>query len=69
VILRDQRAILTVCTPLDDLLGVKDVTVAMPNLLGGEGVIHTFSQPLNAEEQDKLLASAGVVKEAIEALD
>ena len=69
VILRDQRAILTVCTPLDDLLGVQEVTVAMPNLLGGEGVIHTFSQPLNAEEQDKLLASAGVVKEAIEALD
>lgn len=68
VILRDQRAILTVCTPLSDLLGVKDVTVAMPNLLGGEGVIRTFPQTLNAAEEPKLRASAGVVKEAIEAL-
>lgn len=69
VILRDQRAILTVCTPLNNLLGIKDVTVSMPNLLGGEGVIRTFNQTLNVDEEEMLKASAGVVKDAIDALE
>jgi hypothetical protein len=30
VILHDQRAILTVCTPTADVVGVRDVTVALP---------------------------------------
>lgn len=69
IILRDQHAALTVCTPLPELLGVEDVTVSMPNLLGGDGVQQTLTQPLNKDEEQKLRASAQVVKEAIEALD
>lgn len=68
VILRDQRALLTVCTPLDDLLGVRNVTVAMPNLLGGAGVIRTLSQPLTPPEQEGLRHSASLVREAITSL-
>jgi L-lactate dehydrogenase len=68
VILRDQRALLTVCTPLNDLLGVQDVTVSMPNLIGGDGIIRTLSQPLSPSEEGALASSAGVVKKAIEAL-
>ncbi len=68
VILRDQRALLTVCTPLDDLLGVRNVTVAMPNLLGGAGVIRTLSQPLTPPEQEALRHSASLVREAITSL-
>jgi malate/lactate dehydrogenase len=41
----------------------------MPNVLGGEGIIKTFSLPLAEDEEEKLRASALVVKEAIEALD
>src|SRR5262249_532300 len=33
VILHDQRAILTVCTPTADVAGVRDVTVALPRLV------------------------------------
>ncbi len=47
VILEDQRAILTVCTPTPDVAGVADVTVALPRLVGGDGVLATFPQPLN----------------------
>ena len=37
VILHDQRSILTVCTPIGEILGVCDVTVSLPHLLGRRG--------------------------------
>ena len=69
VILRDERAILTVCTPVTFIAGVPDVTAALPHLVGGEGVIDTFPLPLDPEEQDLLRASALVVRQAIAELD
>ncbi|MCB0157717.1 MAG: L-lactate dehydrogenase [Caldilineaceae bacterium] len=68
-ILEDQRAILTVCTPTDDVAGVKDVTVALPRLVGGEGVLDTFLQPLDETETPLLQRSAAVVKDAIDGLE
>lgn len=68
VIVRDQRAILTVCTPLDEVVGVRDVTVAVPNLVGGQGALSTCLFPLSDEETEKLRASAQVVRDAISAL-
>jgi L-lactate dehydrogenase len=69
VVLQDQRAVLTVCTPLADVAGVHNVTVSLPHLVGGEGVLATFPPALNEQEQAALQASARVVKEAIESLD
>lgn len=69
VILHDQRAILTVCAPTDDVAGVRDVTVALPRLVGGDGVLELFPLPLDADEEAKLARSAGIVKQAIESLD
>ena len=68
-ILEDQRAILTVCTPTDDVAGVKDVTVALPRLVGGEGVLDTFLQPLDETETPLLQRSAAIVKDAIDGLE
>jgi L-lactate dehydrogenase len=68
VILHDQRAILTVCTPMQDVMGVSDVTLALPNLVGGSGVLGTFLQPLNQVEEQLLCDSAHVVKAAINSL-
>lgn len=65
VILRDQQAILTVCTPLPEVAGVPDVTVALPHLVGGDGVLATFPPPLNADEQAALVVSAQTVRAAI----
>ena len=50
-VLHDQRSILTVCAPTADVVGVKDVTVALPRLVGGAGVIETFPLPLSEAEQ------------------
>ncbi|HRW10635.1 MAG TPA: L-lactate dehydrogenase [Caldilineaceae bacterium] len=68
VVLRDQRAILTVCTPQAQVVGVRDVTVALPHLVGGIGVLATFPQPLLADEEIKLQKSAQLVKTALESL-
>ncbi len=65
VVLHDQRAILTVCSPLPDIAGVADVTVALPHLVGGEGVLDTFPLPLSSAEQAKLRDSALIVRGAI----
>ena len=69
VILRDQRSILTVCTPVAEIVGVCDVTISLPHLIGGKGVLASFPLPLSQEEQAMLHASAEVVCQAIEDLD
>ena len=68
-ILNDQRAILTICTPVDEVAGVRDVTVSLPHLVGGQGDMATFPLPIAEEEREKLRASAEVVRQAIDELD
>ena len=67
-ILSDQRAILTVCTPVAEVCGVCDVTVSLPHLLAGQGVIASLPLSLNAQEEADLKKSASIVCEAIESL-
>jgi L-lactate dehydrogenase len=69
VILRDQHSILTVCTPVAQVLDLCDLTISLPHLVGGQGALASFPLPLNEEEQAALRASAQVVCDAIEALD
>ena len=68
VILQDQRSILTVCTPTAEVAGVTDVTVSLPHLVGGEGVLDTFPMSLNDEEEKLLNRSAGIIRDAIQSL-
>ncbi len=69
VIGHDQRSIMTVCTPQAEVAGVADVTVSLPQLLCGEGVVTTLPLLLNGEETVALAASAQTVREAIVTLD
>ena len=50
VILHDQRAVMTVGVPTADVVGVRNVTVSLPRLVGGQGVLETFPLPLNETE-------------------
>jgi L-lactate dehydrogenase len=68
VILHDQRSILTVCCPADDIAGVRNVTVSLPRLVGGLGVLETFPLPLNGTETAGLRESAGVIRKALNEL-
>jgi len=70
VILRDQRGLLTLCSPVPDVVGVPNVTVSLPHLVGGEGILDTILLPLSLtdEEENALRASAQVVKDAYESI-
>jgi L-lactate dehydrogenase len=68
VILHDQRSVMTVGAPAEDVVGVRNVTVALPRLVGGQGVLETFPLPLNAEETTLLRNSAQVIRQALDQL-
>lgn len=68
VILHDQRSILTVCAPAEDVAGVRDVTVALPRMVGGDGVLATFPLPLDEQESGLLRDSALVIRSALDEL-
>ncbi len=55
--------------PAADVVGVANVTCALPRLLGGAGVIDTFPLPLSGEETELLRQSAGVIRGALDELE
>lgn len=70
IILHDQRAILTICTPQSEIAGVEDVTVSVPHVLGGDGVIGDHHPLLlSDDEQQKLHDSATHIRQLITDLD
>ncbi|HKK70319.1 MAG TPA: L-lactate dehydrogenase [Candidatus Krumholzibacteria bacterium] len=69
VVLNDRRAIATVCTPRAKIAGVEDVTISMPHVIGGDGVIGApHPLQLQEDEQHALEASARTVRRAIDDL-
>jgi len=68
-VINDRRAIMTVSTPMEDVAGVHDVSVSMPHLISGDGILARFPLRLTDQEQGRLSTSAKIVKEAIETLD
>ena len=67
-ILHDQRAILTVCAPIEGMPGLENVTLSLPRLVGGNGAGELVPLPLDNLEQQGLLASAARIREAIASL-
>jgi L-lactate dehydrogenase len=68
VVLHDQRAVMTVGVPTPDVVGVRNVTLSLPRLVGGQGVLETFPLPLSPEETTRLRASAAVIRQALDEL-
>jgi L-lactate dehydrogenase len=68
VILHDQRAILTICTPEAEVAGVANVTVALPHLVGGQGSMGGFNLSLNDDEAAALHRSAALIRQLIDDL-
>ncbi|HUK81230.1 MAG TPA: L-lactate dehydrogenase [Verrucomicrobiae bacterium] len=68
VILHDQRAVMTVCLPTLEVADVSNVTLSLPRLVGGEGVLETFPLPLSKKENTELHESARVVRQALDEL-
>ena len=68
VVLSDQRSILTVSTPAPEVAGVADVSVSLPRLVGGDGILTTLNLPMSQAERNALKKSAQIVRNAIEEL-
>jgi L-lactate dehydrogenase len=68
VILHDQRSVMTVCLPTPEVVGVSNVTLSLPRLVGGKGVLETFPLPLDGRETTGLRESARVLRQALDEL-
>jgi L-lactate dehydrogenase len=64
-VVHDQRSILTVCAPTADAAGVEDVTLALPRLVGGSGVLEAFPLPLQGDELAAFRTSAETLRRAL----
>lgn len=67
-VLRDQRSLLTVSVPVAELEDVRDITLALPCIVGGQGLIATLPAPLNDQEEADLVASARTLRRALDDL-
>lgn len=68
VILHDQRAVMTVGAPTPNVVGIRNVTLSLPRLVGGQGVLETFPLPLSPEETSGFRDSARVIQQALDEL-
>jgi L-lactate dehydrogenase len=67
-LLHDQRAVLTICSRIENVTGCEGVTLGLPHLVGAEGALSSIPLPLDANELQSLQRSASIVRDAIESL-
>ena len=66
VIQGDERALITCSMSMAECLGVRDVALSLPRVLGAGGVLATFMPHLDAGEAAALKRSAEILKAAAE---
>jgi L-lactate dehydrogenase len=66
VINRDNRAVLTVSTLKDDVEGIKNITLSLPHLIGGDGDLGVLPIKLSVKEKQLLKKSAEIIKKKID---
>lgn len=67
-IVRDQRSLLTISVPVAELEDVRDITFALPAIVGGDGIIAVLPAPLSDDEEALLVASARTLRKALDDL-
>src|SRR5262245_60851231 len=68
VLIHDQRAILAICAHVSGVAECEGLTVALPHLVGGEGVLATIPLALDDTEREGLRRSVGILREAVASL-
>jgi L-lactate dehydrogenase len=68
-ILRDQRTVLSVSSRIDPSLGLGDVFLSLPAIVGRAGVERVLHLPLAADELAGLRRSASVLRDALGGID
>ncbi len=69
VIAHNERAILTICRPQENVAGIEDVTVSIPHLFHGKEVVASLPLNLSNDETEALANSARIIRQRIEAFD
>jgi L-lactate dehydrogenase len=64
----DEQAVLSVSTVEPDVMGLPNVAMSLPRLVGRGGVSATLWPDLDADETEKLRASATILKSSFDAL-
>ena len=64
-ILRGENRVLTVSRVQDGALGLTDVALSLPTIVGAQGATQVIDPELSRGERDKLDASAAVLRQAI----
>jgi L-lactate dehydrogenase len=67
-ILRDERRIVTVSRIQDGALGLRDVALSLPAILGRDGAVEVIEPQLDDDERAALEQSAGVLRGALSSL-
>lgn len=60
----DEKALVTCSMLTERIVGVEEVALSLPRLLGARGVVHTLEPTLSPEETAALQRSATILKEA-----
>jgi len=66
IIEHNHRAFITICAPVEEIVGIKDVTLSLPHLVSGKGVLAQLPFRLNEKETGELKRSAEILKEQAE---
>lgn len=68
-VLGDERAVLTVSAVTGDVLGVENVPLSLPRIIGAPGITAELRPDLNEMEQTELRASAQTIAQYLEKID
>ena len=68
-ILRDQRTVLSVSSRMDPSLGLGEVFLSLPAIVGRAGVERVLHLPLAADELEGLRRSAAVLRDVLSSLE
>lgn len=63
-LLRDERRVLTVSRVQDGALGLRDVALSLPTIVGAEGATQVLEPEMSVSERDGLQRSADVLRHA-----
>jgi L-lactate dehydrogenase len=64
-VLRDQRTVLTVSTPMTGQYGVEGIAISLPTIVGRGGAVEILDLPISAEERAAFQHSAQTIKDRL----
>lgn len=68
-IFKDEKRVLTVSTYVSDYLGVGDLHIGLPAVVGSSGIERVLELDLDEKERDLFIKSAHVIKDAIVSIE